>query len=104
MRCGHWRGLYAIVDPAFCRGRDPRVVAAAILQGGCTALQLRVKQVAEVALEPLARDLRAMCRAAGVAFVVNDDPALALRVGADGVHLGQDDLPLEAARAIVGDA
>jgi thiamine-phosphate pyrophosphorylase len=99
-----WRGLYAIVDPAFCRGRDPRWVAAAILDGGCGALQLRAKHTAPAELESLARELRALCHARGVPFVVNDWVELALRVGADGVHLGQTDMPIEAARALGGNA
>jgi thiamine-phosphate diphosphorylase len=98
------RGLYAIVDPAACRGRDPVRVAGAILRGGCAALQLRAKDGSDRALLALARDLAAECRRAGVPFVVNDRPDLALLVGAGGLHLGQDDLPVAEARRIVGGA
>ncbi len=98
------RGLYAIVDPAACRGRDPSRVAAAILRGGCAALQLRSKSGSDRDLLALARDLAAQCRRAGVPFVVNDRPDLALLIGAAGLHLGQDDLPVAEARRIVGDA
>lgn len=96
------RGLYAIVDPEFCGGRDPLQVAAEILSGGCAVLQLRSKQLGEAELEPLALGLRALCRAREVPFVVNDHVELALRVGADGVHLGQQDVPVSAARARLG--
>jgi thiamine-phosphate diphosphorylase len=96
------RGLYAIVDPAACRDRDPERVAAAILAGGCARLQLRAKRGPDRALLALARRLRARCRAAGVPFVVNDRPDLAVLTGADALHLGQDDLPIAEARRIAG--
>jgi len=98
------RGLYAIVDPAACRGRDPEVVAAAILRGGCAVLQLRDKGAPDGELLALARRLAARCRRAGVPFVVNDRPDLALLTAADGLHLGQDDLPIAEARRVVGPA
>lgn len=98
------RGLYAIVDPAACHGRDPEVVAAAILRGGCAILQLRDKTSADRERLALARRIEARCRRVGVAFVVNDRPDLAVLVGADGLHLGQDDLPLAEARRVVGSA
>lgn len=94
-----WRGLYAIIDPAFCRGRDPLGVADAILRGGCAVLQLRAKSGEAAAIAALARALHARCRAASVPFVVNDDVELAAAIGAEGVHLGQTDLPVETARA-----
>jgi thiamine-phosphate pyrophosphorylase len=99
-----WRGLYAIVDPALCRGRPPLLVADAILAGGCAVLQLRAKELPQTELEPLAHALAERCRAADVPFVVNDSPELARAVGAAGVHLGQTDMAIASARAIVGDA
>jgi thiamine-phosphate pyrophosphorylase len=98
------RGLYAIVDPAVAQGRDPERLAEAILRGGCAVLQLRMKTGADRDRLALARRLAARCRAAGVPFVVNDRPDLALLVGADGLHLGQDDLPVAEARRLVGPA
>ncbi len=97
-----WRGLYAIVDPAACRGRDALAVAGAILEGGCAVLQLRDKRGDARVRESLALQLRALCRQAGTAFVINDYVELALRVGADGLHLGQGDTPLPQARAQLG--
>ena len=96
------RGLYAIVDPEFCASRSPLDVAEAILHGGCAILQLRAKQLPEADIEALAGALRDRCRAVGVPFVVNDYVSIALRVGADGVHLGQTDLSVPSARAMVG--
>lgn len=96
------RGLYAIVDPDACGTRDPIEVARAILRGGAAALQLRAKRMDEPARERLGRALREVCAQAGVPFYVNDLPQLARRLGADGVHLGQDDAGISDARAIVG--
>lgn len=96
------RGLYAIVDPDQTNGRDPALVTAAILRGGAAIVQLRAKTLGDDVHLPLARTLARMCRQAGVPFVLNDRPDLAVLADADGVHLGQDDLSLADARAIVG--
>lgn len=92
-----WRGFYAIVDPDVCAG-SPLEVADALLRGGCAVLQLRHKTRDDRATLELARALVTRCRAAGVPFVMNDRLDLALLAEADGLHLGQDDLPLEEAR------
>ncbi len=65
-------------------------------------LQLRAKDAPPPAILAAARSARARCAEAGVLFILNDDPRLAQEAGADGVHVGQDDLPVPAARAIVG--
>jgi thiamine-phosphate pyrophosphorylase len=91
-------GLYAIVDPAFTA--DPARLALAILRGGCSLLQLRAKSGSDRASLALARRIAASCRDAGVPFVVNDRVDLAILCGADGVHLGQDDLPIAEARRL----
>jgi thiamine-phosphate pyrophosphorylase len=96
------RGLYAIVDPAHCGARSPIEVASGILEGGCAALQLRSKSMPDRPLLALAERLRGLARDAGVPFVLNDRPDIAKLVEADGLHLGQDDLSVAAARAIVG--
>jgi len=93
--------LYAIVDP-LDTGRDPIVLARAMLAGGARLLQLRLKATATGALLETANAVRELTAAAGATFVVNDRADVALACGADGVHLGQDDLPIAAARAMVG--
>lgn len=92
-------GLYAIVDPAACRGRDPLEVAAAVLRGGCAVLQLRDKTGSDREVLALALRMRALAAAAKVPFVVDDRLDVAIACGAEGVHLGQDDLPIAIARA-----
>jgi thiamine-phosphate pyrophosphorylase len=67
-----------------------------------TAFQLRVKDVPEHELARLAEPLQRVCADAGVTFIVNDSPTLAKRLGADGVHLGQQDGDVREARALLG--
>lgn len=94
-----WRGFYAIVDPDVCTGA-PLDVADAFLRGGCAVLQLRHKSHDDRATLALARALASKCRAAKVPFVMNDRLDLALLAEADGLHLGQDDLPIAEARRL----
>jgi thiamine-phosphate diphosphorylase len=97
-----WR-LLAVLDPARIAGGDPVGAARAVLAGGATALQLRDKTNPPRAVLALARELAPLCREAGVAFLVNDRPDLARAAGADGAHVGPDDLPPDAARTVLGD-
>jgi thiamine-phosphate pyrophosphorylase len=94
-------GLYLVLDRTAAAGRDLDTVLAAALDGGARMVQLREKTWPSGTLFPLAERLRARCGAAGVPFIVNDRVDLAVAVGADGVHLGQDDLPPAAARALL---
>lgn len=93
-------GLYAIVDPAHLVGPSPIELAAELLGTGCAVLQLRAKGLDDSALLELAIELNGMCKSAGVPFVVNDRPDIAVLVDADGVHLGQRDLSVAEARKI----
>jgi len=97
----HLPRLYAIVDP-LDTGRDPVALAAVLLAGGARCLQLRWKPAAPRDVLEAARAIRPLAHAAGALFLVNDRPDLAVLAGADGVHLGQDDLPLAAARRMLG--
>ena len=93
------RGLYVIIDPSLTGGRAPLQVAEQAVAGGASAVQLRVKDAPKGRWLPLACGVRDLCANAGAAFVVNDHPDVAAAADADGVHLGQGDLPLSAARA-----
>ena len=93
--------LYVILDRAAARGRDLLTILDATLAGGCRLVQLREKEWPSGRLLPMAERLRDRCRAAGATFIVNDRLDLALALGADGVHLGQDDLPPAAARPLL---
>jgi thiamine-phosphate pyrophosphorylase len=94
--------LYAIADP--CGRSDSDVVALgrALLAGGAQLVQLRWKDAPAGRLLEAASALRVATREAGAILVVNDRVDVALAVGADAVHLGQDDLPLGAARLLAG--
>jgi thiamine-phosphate pyrophosphorylase len=96
--------LYPIVDTAVCRARglDPIAFAEHCLRGGARLLQLRAKGESSGTLLELADRLVAAARATGAGIVVNDRSDIAVMAASDGVHVGQEDLPVEAAREIVG--
>jgi thiamine-phosphate pyrophosphorylase len=93
--------LYVVLDRVAARGRSLDELLAAVIDGGCRMVQLREKEWPSGRILPLAERLLARARRAGVTFVVNDRVDLALAVGADGVHLGQDDLPARLARRLL---
>lgn len=93
--------IYVVLDRAAACGRDLTELLTAVVAGGCRMVQLREKEWPSGRLLPVARRLRDHCRAAGVTFIVNDRVDLALAVEADGVHLGQEDLPAPVARALL---
>ncbi len=93
--------LYVILDRLAARGRDLLTILDGTLAGGCRLVQLREKEWPSGRLLPVAERLRDRCRQAGATFIVNDRVDLALAVDADGVHLGQDDLPPAPARALL---
>ncbi len=92
--------LYAIIDPAM--SNEPLFLAGRALDAGCALLQLRAKHLDDRAFVSLAIELRDACRRRGVGFVINDRADIAKIVGADGLHLGQDDLGVADARRVVG--
>ena len=83
--------LYTFVDTGYLGGRDPEEVGRALCAGGADLLQLRAKGWPPDEVRPLAERLRSIAEAAGVWFVVNDHPELAVAVGAPLCHLGQED-------------
>jgi len=93
--------LYAIVDP-LDTGRDPVALARALLAGGARLLQLRLKGATSRDLHAVAAAVAPLARAAGARLLVNDRPDVARAVAADGVHLGQDDVPVAVARRVLG--
>jgi thiamine-phosphate pyrophosphorylase len=75
----------------------------AVLRGGVDIVQLRAKDAQDQEIVSAARRMRAVCARHGALFILNDRPDLAAAVEADGVHVGQDDVPVARARALVGD-
>ena len=95
-------GVYVVTSTGLSSGRDHRDVALAAIEGGANAIQLRAPELHDDELLPLATEIAALCRDAGVLFVVNDRLDVALASGAEGVHLGQRD-DLDRARARLGE-
>lgn len=91
-----------LVSPQDVAGSFPDRLRAALEPGLASAFQLRVKDVEEDELARLAQPLQRICADFEVAFIVNDSAALARRIGADGVHLGQGDGDVRDARALLG--
>ena len=95
--------LYAILDPEQTNGRSPEIVLRQLLEGGAKMIQLRAKAMTSrdfLQLGLMARDLSApfACK-----LIVNDRVDIALASAADGVHLGQEDLPLQVGKKLLGD-
>lgn len=94
--------LYVIIDSRFSRGLDPVKVANSAIGGEATAIQLREEILSTREMVKVAEKLRDLTHEAGVVFIINDRVDIALACQADGVHLGQDDLPLPIARRLMG--
>jgi len=94
--------LCAITDATLVPGRDHVAIAEAALAGGADMIQLRDKTGNMRDLLPQARAIQWLCRSRGALFIVNDRVDLALAADADGAHVGQEDLPAESARRLLG--
>ncbi|TAK34208.1 MAG: thiamine phosphate synthase [Chloroflexota bacterium] len=95
--------IYCITAEEYSLGRDNVQVVSEMLAAGVRLIQYRAKDKETGARYQECREIRRLTRAAGATFIVNDHPGLALMVEADGVHVGQDDYPIEAVRTLVGD-
>ena len=93
--------LYAIIDTKFLKGRSHFEVANQAIQGGAKTIQLRDKTQSKKELLPIAQQLKSLCSDHDALFIVNDYPDLAMAADADGLHLGQDDLPIRVARRLL---
>jgi thiamine-phosphate pyrophosphorylase len=93
--------LYFVCE-AMPGGRDPEALLHAALGGGVDIVQLREKELGRDEIERSARTFRRLCDTFSALFIVNDDPWLARTCGADGVHVGQDDVAASEARELLG--
>ena len=84
--------LYAVTDRAWTGKQTLYEQVEAALKGGVTCVQLREKELDETAFLQEAKELCALCRRYGVPFLVNDNVEIAIACGADGIHVGQEDL------------
>ena len=95
--------LYGILDLGYVSEDNALAVARKMLEGGVQLLQLRAKSRSPQEIRSLARDLAPLCRAHQVPFILNDHPELVPETGADGAHVGQDDVSVAEARALAGE-
>ena len=95
--------LYCLTAEKFSRGRGNLEVVRAMLDAGIKLVQYREKEKKSGVMLEECLEIRRMTREAGAAFIVNDHIDLALMVGADGVHIGQEDFPVSAVRKLVGE-
>jgi thiamine-phosphate pyrophosphorylase len=95
------RGLYVIIDIPALGGRSPAEVAGQAIRGGAKVIQLRDKAHSRGELLPIAQELKNLCAAQDCLFIMNDYLDIALAVEADGLHVGQDDLPVTVARRLL---
>ena len=94
--------LCLVTDRGFLRGTSLSDVVAAAVKGGVTSVQLREKTLDIIAFAELGRAIKELLLPLGVPLIINDHAEVAAAVGADGLHVGQSDLPAEAARALLG--
>ena len=94
--------LYAVTDRHWTGRETLRQQVEAALRGGVTFVQLREKNMEHDAFRKEALEIRDLCRACGVPFVLDDDVALAMEVDADGIHVGQSDMEAGDVRALIG--
>lgn len=95
--------LYPVIGERFCSGRPSAEVLKGVILGGARIVQFREKDFPEHEIFRRAEQYRRITADAGILLVINDRVDIAMAVDADGVHLGQDDIPLEAARRIAPD-
>ena len=95
--------LYAVTDRSWVGKQSLIEQVESALKGGVSCVQLREKQLDKEAFLKEAVEIAALCRQYKVPFIINDDVDIALRCGADGVHVGQDDMSVDKVRSIAGD-
>jgi thiamine-phosphate pyrophosphorylase len=96
------RGLYLVTDRGLCGGRDLEQVVAQAVQGGVACVQLREKDLSTRAFVELAVALKALLAPLKVPLIINDRLDVALAAGADGLHVGQEDMPCGLVRRFMG--
>lgn len=102
-RLSHLDGgaLYAILDSSFVKDENYSEICRHLIKGGASAVQLRMKGHESSQFLAVAQEISRLCREHNVLFIVNDRPDIALLSGAGGLHLGQDDMPVDQARRML---
>lgn len=94
--------LYLVTDQRLSKGRTHKYIVEEAIQGGVTAVQLREKDISSKAFYELAKSLMSILKPLNIPLIINDRLDIALAVNADGLHIGQSDLPYPIARKIFG--
>lgn len=94
-------GLYVIIDAEWLKGRRPEDLTLQAIKGGAKTIQLRCKMGTKRDFLNTALSLKEICSAKGVPFIINDSLEIALACDADGLHIGQEDLPVKIARKLI---
>lgn len=94
--------LYAVTDRAFAKKQTLYEQVNSAIKGGITMLQLREKELSEAEFLKEAEKIKPLCRANDIPFIINDDVDVAVKCGADGIHIGQNDMAAEKVRQIIG--
>lgn len=94
--------LCLVTDSEMCHGRDLATIVAAAVKGGCTMVQLREKKADTRTFLSRAYEIKEVLKGTHVPLIINDRIDIALAADADGVHLGQSDMPVEVARKLLG--
>lgn len=94
-------GLYVVIDTAWLKGRKPEDVTRQAIKGGARVIQLRCKEGTTRDFLTIAVNLKEICAEKGILFIINDSLQVALACNADGLHIGQEDLPAKVARNLV---
>lgn len=95
--------LYAVTDRSWLKDMTLREATEEALRGGASMIQLREKDISRIEFISEGLDMRMLCDKYCVPFIVNDDVEVAIKVSANGVHLGQDDMAVSDARSLIGD-
>ncbi len=104
MKCDKkYMRLYAVTDRMWTGKQSLYEQVEAALRGGVTCVQLREKELSDEAFLKEAVEIKALCRKYHVPFFINDNVNVAIRCGADGIHVGQEDMAAGAVRALVGE-
>ena len=94
--------LYGILDTGYVSAESMAAMASSLIHGGVDIIQLRAKKKSREEIRTIALELVPICRKAGIPFILNDHPDLVPETGADGAHVGQDDLSVAEARKLAG--
>ena len=93
--------LYAIIDTTYLAGRNVVFYAKEMVEGGADVIQLRAKNETQAQVREMAKEIHAITREARVPFILNDYVTLAAELGVEGVHVGQEDMPVEKVRQLM---